>query len=302
MTPELRSYIRYLQLEKSLAVNSVEAYERDVRRYADFLSAAGITRFSDVQDDHVSRFLRALRDAELSPKSIARTISAVKGLHKFLLTERLSRTDPTQNIEPPKKGKHLPDVLSVEEVNSILAAADPAAETAGKLVWRDRAILETLYATGMRVSELTGLTFANLLVTQELVRVFGKGSKERIVPIGTFALKWIDEYARRVRPSLLKHGRTTDAVFLNFRGGALSRVSVWQIVADYTRRAGIRKEIHPHTFRHSFATHLLENGADLRSVQEMLGHADIGTTQIYTHIDREHVKRQHQQFHPRATL
>jgi integrase/recombinase XerD len=224
----------------------------------------------------------------------------VKGLHKFLIGEKKTRYDPTQNIELPKKGKHLPDVLSLEEINRILDAADPAAETATKFVWRDRAILETLYATGMRVSELTGLTQSNILEEQQLVRVFGKGSKERLVPIGEFALKWINEYKQRLRASLADGKRSNDAVFLNHRGGPISRVSVWQIVTDYTRRAGIKKEIHPHTFRHSFATHLLEGGADLRSVQEMLGHADISTTQIYTHIDREHLKQQHRQFHPRA--
>jgi integrase/recombinase XerD len=295
-----RSYFRFLQLEKSLAGNSIEAYEHDIDRYSAFLESAGIKEFDAVEEEHISKFIRLLRETGLSPKSIARNISAVKGLHKFLIGEKKTQYDPTQNIELPKKGKHLPDVLSLEEINRILDAADPAAETATKFVWRDRAILETLYATGMRVSELTGLTQSNILEEQQLVRVFGKGSKERLVPIGEFALKWINEYKRRLRSVLADGKRSNDAVFLNHRGGPISRVSVWQIVTDYTRRAGIKKEIHPHTFRHSFATHLLEGGADLRSVQEMLGHADITTTQIYTHIDREHLKQQHRQFHPRA--
>lgn len=295
-----RSYFRFLQLEKSLAGNSIEAYEHDIDRYSAFLESAGIVDFDTVEEEHISKFIRLLRETGLSPKSIARNISAVKGLHKFLIGEKKTRYDPTQNIELPKKGKHLPDVLSLEEINRVLDAADPAAETATKFVWRDRAILETLYATGMRVSELTGLTQANILEEQQLVRVFGKGSKERLVPIGEFALKWINEYKQRLRSVLADGKRSNDAVFLNHRGGPISRVSVWQIVTDYTRRAGIKKEIHPHTFRHSFATHLLEGGADLRSVQEMLGHADISTTQIYTHIDREHLKQQHRQFHPRA--
>lgn len=300
MNFSVKPYIRYIQLEKSLAMNSVMAYERDIVRYAGYLETEGLKGFAEAEEEHVSAFIRGLREAGLSPKSIARNISAVKGLHKFLLHERLAPQDPTQNIELPKKGKHLPDVLSVDEVNRVLEAADPAAAAATKFVWRDRAVLETLYATGMRVSELTGLTFSNIMEEQQLVRVFGKGSKERLVPIGEFALRWVGEYRRRLRPELAKSGRSGDAVFLNFRGGPLSRVSVWQIVTDYTRRAGIKKEIHPHTFRHSFATHLLEGGADLRSVQEMLGHADIATTQIYTHIDREHLKQQHKQFHPRA--
>ncbi len=299
MTFDIRSYIRFIQLEKSLAQNSVEAYERDIQRYAGFLTAHGVPRFDAVDEEHISSFINALRTAGLSPKSIARNISAVKGLHKFLVGEKRTTFDPTQNIDLPKKGKHLPDVLDTAEIDRILAAADPANETAGKFVWRDRAILETLYATGMRVSELTGLTNGSVMEDQQLVRVFGKGSKERLIPIGEFALRWIGEYRRRLRPQLARAERSNDALFLNARGGPLSRVSVWQIVSDYTRRAGIKKEIHPHTFRHSFATHLLEGGADLRSVQEMLGHADISTTQIYTHIDREHLKQQHREFHPR---
>ncbi len=295
-----QSYYRFIQLEKSLAGNSVEAYERDINRYVKFLNDNGIDKFDQIEEEHVSMFIKALKQLELSPKSIARNISAVKGLHKFLVGEKKTQIDPTQNIDLPKKGKHLPDVLSFEEIEQILNAADPASPTATKFIWRDRAILETLYATGMRVSELTGLTQSNILEDQQLVRVFGKGSKERLVPIGEFALKWINEYKKRVRNVLAQGKRSNDAVFLNFRGGPISRVSVWQIVSDYTHKAGIKKEIHPHTFRHSFATHLLEGGADLRSVQEMLGHADISTTQIYTHIDREHLKQQHKQFHPRA--
>ena len=295
-----QSYFRFIQLEKSLAGNSVEAYMRDIERYVRFLEENGVKEFDAVEEEHVSKFIASLSGIGLSPKSVSRNISAIKGLHKFLIGEQRARFNPTQNIDLPKKGKHLPDVLSFEEIERILNAADPSSETATKFVWRDRAILETLYATGMRVSELTGLTQSNLLEDQQLVRVFGKGSKERLVPIGEFALKWIDEYTKRLRPELAQHKRSNDAVFLNFRGGPISRVSIWQIVNDYTRKAGIKKEIHPHTFRHSFATHLLEGGADLRSVQEMLGHADITTTQIYTHIDREHLKQQHRQFHPRS--
>lgn len=300
MTHELRAYLRFLQLEKSLAPNSVASYERDLVRYVGFLGEASCRSFDEVSDDLLSRFVRALRDVGLAPKSVARSVSAVKGLHKYLAAERITRNDPTGNLELPRTGKHLPDVLSFDEVSAILGAADPAAATAVPMVWRDRAILETLYATGMRVSELTGLTQSNVLAEQQLVRVFGKGSKERLVPIGEPALEWIEEYTRRVRVRLAERKRTNDALFLNARGTPISRVSVWTIVTGYTRRAGVRKRIHPHTFRHSFATHLLEGGADLRAVQEMLGHADIATTQIYTHIDREVLKQQHRQFHPRA--
>jgi integrase/recombinase XerD len=300
MKSDIRSYLRFLQLEKSLAINSVQSYERDIYRYASFVELQGKQIFDAVTEEDVSQFIRMLRDVGLSPKSIARNISAVKGLHKFLCGERRTAHDPTQNIELPKIGKHLPDVLSVEEVNQILDAADPLSPAAKEFVWRDRAILETLYATGMRVSELTGLKQSHIMEEQQLVRVFGKGSKERLIPIGEPALQWIDSYQRRVRVKLSQSKRTNDALFLNVRGMPLSRVSVWKIVAAYTRKAGIKKEIHPHTFRHSFATHLLEGGADLRAVQEMLGHADITTTQIYTHIDRELLKQQHKQFHPRA--
>lgn len=300
MKSEIQSYLRFLQLEKSLAINSVQSYERDIVRYAVFLEESRQHTFDTVTEEDVSRFIRMLREVGLSPKSIARNISAIKGLHKFLVGERRARTDPTQNIELPKLGKHLPDVLSIDEIDQIFDAADPSSPTAKVMTWRDRAILETLYATGMRVSELTGLKQQNVMEDQQLVRVFGKGAKERLVPIGEPALKWIDEYRRRVRVTLAQSRKTNDAVFLNARGTPISRVSVWKIVAEYTKRAGIKKEIHPHTFRHSFATHLLEGGADLRAVQEMLGHADISTTQIYTHIDRELLKQQHKQFHPRA--
>lgn len=300
MKSDIQSYLRFLQLEKSLATNSVQSYERDIVRYAGFLEEQKKARFDAAAEEDISHFIRTLRELGLSPKSIARNISAIKGLHKFLVGEKKATSDPTQNIELPKIGKHLPDVLSIDEINLILDAADPKATTAKEFVWRDRAILETLYATGMRVSELTGLKQSHVMEDQQLVRVFGKGSKERLVPIGEPALKWIEEYKRRVRVNLAHSKKTNDAVFLNARGTPISRVSVWKIVAEYTKRAGIKKEIHPHTFRHSFATHLLEGGADLRSVQEMLGHADISTTQIYTHIDRELLKQQHKQFHPRS--
>jgi integrase/recombinase XerD len=298
MKSDTESYIRFLMLEKSLAGNSVEAYQRDIDRYSVFLKEKGIDEYQKVTAANISEYVSTLREIGLSSKSIARNVSALKGLHRFLLGEKRTRTDPTLNVDLPKTGKHLPDVLSIEEVNKVLEAANPKSPVATKMVWRDRAILETLYATGMRVSELTGLTQTNVMEDQQLVRVFGKGSKERLIPIGQHALSWIDEYCRRVRNDLARSKRTNDAVFLNARGSSLSRVSVWNIVTKYTTLAGIEKEVHPHTFRHSFATHLLEAGADLRSVQEMLGHADISTTQIYTHIDREHLKRQHRKYHP----
>ena len=301
MIAQKEQYLRFLLLEKSLAANTLSAYRRDIERYVSFLSGRNINTFDSVNDEDVSSFVRILKNIGLSAKSIARSISAIKGLHKFLIGEKIVKNDPTQYIEIPKLGKHLPDVLSIEDVNQILESANPMREGESKFVWRDRAILETLYATGMRVSELTGLKQSNLLAEQQLVRVFGKGSKERLVPIGEHALRWIELYKQHVRNDLAKKSKkTNDAVFLNAHGTPISRVSVWQIVTDYTKRAGIKKEIHPHTFRHSFATHLLEGGADLRAVQEMLGHADISTTQIYTHVDRELLKAEHRKYHPRA--
>jgi integrase/recombinase XerD len=299
MTAEAEKFFRFLQLEKSLAPNSLDAYRRDVRRYVTFLQTNGKDRPDDVDANIISLFIRGLHDLGLSPKSIARNLSAVKGFHKFLVGEKIAKSDPTENSDLPKIGKSLPDVLSVEEIEKVLDAVCPSSTADNRLWIRDRAILETLYATGIRVSELVGLQQGNIYPDEELIRVFGKGSKERLVPIGTQALQWIQKYQSDVR-SVLSKQQAHDALFLNWRGKPLTRMAVWNIVKLYTQKARIEKEVHPHTFRHSFATHLLEGGADLRAVQEMLGHADISTTQIYTHIDREFVKAEHHKFHPRA--
>jgi integrase/recombinase XerD len=305
MKSDVEKFFRFLRLEKSLATNSIEAYQHDVARYTAFLESRGITSAEQTKSDDVSAFIGELRDLGLAARSIARNLSAVKSLHKFLLGEKLTTRDPTVDIELPKRGKFLPDVLNVGEINRIIEATGQKQKDEKNLWIRDRAILETLYATGMRVSELTDLKQANVFANEELVRVFGKGSKERLVPIGKPALQWIRRYQNEVRNKLSvepRKGRlpTNDAVFLNWRGAPMTRAAVWNIVKEYTRLARISKEVHPHTFRHSFATHLLEGGADLRAVQEMLGHADISTTQIYTHIDREFVKAEHRKYHPRG--
>jgi integrase/recombinase XerD len=216
--------------------------------------------------------------------------------HKFLTREGTTKNDPTQNIDTPKHSKTLPEVLNQNEVDAILRQPDTS-EHLGK---RDRAILETMYATGMRVTELITLRQSNVYNQDEIVRIFGKGSKERLVPIGKSALEWINRYIQEVRGTLSKKGKGLDVLFLNARGRPMSRMAVWNMVKTYTAKAGIKKEVHPHTFRHSFATHLLEGGADLRAVQEMLGHSDISTTQVYTHIDREYLKEVHRTFHPRG--
>ena len=305
MTSDVEKFFRFLRLEKSLATNSLEAYQHDLQRYVSFLESRGITTSGRVKNQDVSAFIRELRDLGLTPRSVARNLSTVKSFHRFLVGEKIADRDPTSDAELPKRGKYLPDVLSVGEIDRIIQATGHKPPDEKNLWIRDRAILETLYATGMRVSELTDLKQSNIAVNEELVRVFGKGSKERIVPIGKPALEWIRRYQAEVRGHLVaksKKGKrsTNDAVFLNWRGGPMTRAAVWNIVKEYTRLARISKEVHPHTFRHSFATHLLEGGADLRAVQEMLGHADISTTQIYTHIDREFVKAEHRKFHPRG--
>ena len=295
MMEHLRSYLHYLHLEKNASPNTVDSYRRDLKRYLDHLNHSGIKALDVIQAEHLSKFLRTLHGVGLSARSVARNLSAMKGFHKFLVGERIVAHNPTLNIDPPKRSKTLPSVLSQAETERILDQPD----SKQPLGIRDKAILETLYATGIRVSELVGLKQSNLQLDLGVIRVMGKGSKERIVPIGTSATEWIKKYRVSVRSSLVKRNDTHDVVFLNVRGRPMTRMAVWNIVHRYTETAGIRKDVHPHTFRHSFATHLLEGGADLRAVQEMLGHSDISTTQIYTHIDREYLKEVHRTFHPR---
>ena len=300
MNDHVRDFLHYLQLEKNASRNTIASYALDVRKYVNFLERRNVTDLNRVTGVHMSQFMRSLHGDGLSARSVTRTLSAVKGFHKFLMGDGVVHTNPTDNIDRPKLPRSLPDVLNQSEVDKILDQPKATPKDKRHLWLRDRALLETLYATGMRVSEVIGLTQANVLPDEGLVRVFGKGSKERIVPIGGSALRWTARYQKESRILLVKRGRSNDAVFLNVRGTPMTRMSVWNIVREYTRQAGITKDVHPHTFRHSFATHLLEGGADLRAVQEMLGHSDISTTQIYTHIDREYLKEVHRTFHPRA--
>jgi integrase/recombinase XerD len=283
---EIRQYFNFLRLDKGSSQHTLHSYQFDLAKYRAFLVNQNIIASKKVTEEHLSGFLKDLVQKRLSPRSVARILSAVRGFHRFLVGEGLGDNDPTENIDTPKRSKTLPGVLSVAEVDAILKQPD----TRKPLGVRDRAMLEVLYATGVRVSELTNLKQSNLMFDSELILVFGKGSKERLVPIGPSAIDWVTTYQREVRIQLAKAGRSQDVVFLNFRGGKLSRAAIRDMVVKYARAAGIKKEIHPHTFRHSFATHLLEGGADLRAVQEMLGHVDIATTQIYTHIDREYLK------------
>ena len=293
---QIRNYLDYLRLEKNLSQNTLASYKFDFTKYRRFLISAGIQTASAVLEEHISKFLAVLHREMLSPRSVARTLSTVRGFHRYLLGEEVVKDDPTQIIDSPKQEKNLPDVLNIFEVDEILKQPD----TSSRLGIRDRAMLETLYATGIRVSELVNLAQSNLMIEDGLILVYGKGSKERLVPIGRSARQWIEEYQKQSRVHLARTGKSQDFLFLNVRGTKLTRDMIRKLVDKYSLAAGIGKKVHPHTFRHSFATHLLEGGADLRAVQEMLGHADISTTQIYTHIDREYLKEVHRTFHPRG--
>lgn len=296
MERELEEFIRYLRVERNAAANTIDSYSLDLKRYIQFLMHQPIRSVEKIERANVISFLSLLRELGLTARTISRNFSAVKAFHRFLINEEFSRSDPTENVEAPKRSKTLPDVLNPNEIELILEQPN----VNHVLGIRDKAILETLYATGIRVSELIGLKQTSVLFDQGIIRVFGKGSKERVVPIGKSALLWIRKYQDGARPRLARRGETNDILFLNSRGKKLSRMSIWNIVHQFSLSAGIKKEVHPHTFRHSFATHLLEGGADLRAVQEMLGHADISTTQVYTHIDREYLKEVHRTFHPRG--
>jgi integrase/recombinase XerD len=285
----------YLTFERGLSDRTLSAYMRDLGRWAAHLVERGIEAPGQVTPEALREWVFALKDAGLAPSSIRRAQSAVRTYFAFLIAEGAVDVDPTERLESPRMGRRLPDVLSREEVEQLLSAPDPDA----RLHWRDRAILEVLYASGMRVSELVGLPLSALDLDEGFLTVFGKGSKERLVPIGEPALRAVRRYLATVRPELDKGGGQ-GRVFLNARGAPLSRTSVWTLVKESARRAGITRKVSPHTLRHTFATHLLEGGADLAAVQELLGHADISTTQIYTHVDREYLRDVHRRFHPRA--
>ena len=289
-------YLNYLRVERGLSKNSLEAYRRDIEKLERYVTPKQVPLIRAVTSD-LQHFLRALGEAGLERSSIVRIVSGLRGFYRFLLTEKIILSDPAENLDVKTVRRKLPEVLSIAEVEAILAKPDLST----KKGVRDRAILEFLYATGARVSEATTLKMTQLWLDEGLVKLFGKGSKERLVPIGKVARKIMGEYLSTVRPLLLRSSKMTDAVFLNQeRGTGLSRMSVWNIIQEYTLAAKIDKTFSPHTFRHSFATHLLEGGADLRIVQELLGHADISTTEIYTHIDRSYLQEVHRTFHPRG--
>jgi integrase/recombinase XerD len=293
---ELNRYIYYIELERGISKNTSDSYRHDISRYCEYLNSKDINGFNEVQSNDISEFLYLLSEIGLNTTSRARYLSSIRGFHKFLFTSSKIDSDVTETIDLPKIVRKLPDTLSINQIQSILDQPD-VNELAGI---RDKAILEVLYACGLRVSELVNMKQRDILFDAEIIRVFGKGSKERIVPIGTSAIHWIQEYRSHVRPFFLKYQDVGDILFLNQRGKQLTRMGIWKFVDKYTHKAGIEFHVHPHMFRHSFATHLLEGGADLRAVQEMLGHADISTTQIYTHLDRDYIKEIHRTFHPRG--
>ena len=287
----------YLAFERGLSPRTLDAYGRDTERLRDFLASRGVHRPEDADAADIREFTYHLRDEGLAASSIRRTLSAVRTYYGFLVAEELAGSDPTEQVEPPKTWQRLPNVLSRDEVERLVSAPDPS----HRLYWRDRAILEFAYASGVRVSELTGLKVRDLDLEEGFATVHGKGSKERLVPVGGAARRAVGTYLRELRPRLERSGgKGAGAVFLNARGGALTRMGVWKIVRKHVERAGIEGRVTPHTLRHTFATHLLEGGADLVAVQEMLGHADISTTQIYTHVDRDYLRDVHERYHPRA--
>ena len=297
MTFHLERFQDHLAFERGLSPRTLDAYGRDTLRLKEFLEARGIGDPGAADSTDLREFSYQLKDDGLAATSIRRTLSATRTYFGFLLGEGLIERDPTEDLEPPKIWRRLPDVLGHQDVERLLDAPDPSDD----LFWRDRAMLEFAYASGVRVSELTGLKVRDLDLEEGFATVYGKGSRERLVPVGGAAVRALRVYLREVRPRLERgQGRGQGAVFLNARGGSLSRMGVWKILQKHVERAGITKRVTPHTLRHSFATHLLEGGADLAAVQEMLGHADISTTQIYTHVDRDYLRDVHRRYHPRS--
>jgi integrase/recombinase XerD len=293
----IQEYENYLKLERSLSENSVEAYVHDVAKFEQFLEISGVNVAPiKIELEHLIDFIEYINELGMTPHSQARIISGLKSFYKFLIYEGELENDPTALLEAPKLGRKLPDTLSVVEINQILEAIDHSKPEG----MRNRAMLETLYSSGLRVSELIGLRRSNLLLDVGFLRVTGKGNKERLVPIGREALKYIKIYQEEVRCHLNIETESSSILFLNRRGNQLTRQMVFIIIKDLVGKSGINKTVSPHTFRHSFATHLIEGGADLRAVQEMLGHESITTTEIYTHLDRDYLKQVIREFHPRS--
>ena len=291
----LQEFREYLQFERGVSPRTLDAYGRDLQRLVDYGGRTGVESVAGITSAKLREFVYDLKDQGLQATSIRRTLSALRTYFGFLVAEGHVTADPTEQVEMPKTWRKLPGVLSREDVERILDAP----EIGDRLYWRDKALLEFAYASGVRVSELASLKVRDVDLAEGMATVFGKGSKERMVPIGRSAQRALDVYIRETRPALIrKQGQ--GVVFVNAQGRPLSRMGIWKILRKHVKRAGVKKRVTPHTLRHCFATHLLEGGADLAAVQEMLGHADISTTQIYTHVDREYLRDIHKQYHPRA--
>lgn len=288
------AFLNYILVERGLSKNTVSSYRDDLKAYREFITQRGKSSLAQTSKDDISGFMFYQKDKGISANSISRRLAAIKSFYRFLVRERFLKADPTSLIDSPKLWKKVPDTLSLNEVEALLNSPDTKHPQGA----RDKAILEALYATGMRVSEASNLKIDNVNLDIGFLRCIGKGDKERVIPLGKKAVAGIKKYLENARPGLL-NGAASDYLFLNRFGKKLSRQSIWKMVQRYTRHALIKKHIKPHILRHSFATHLLERGADLRSVQEMLGHANISTTQIYTHVNKERLKSIHKMFHPR---
>ncbi|HTD92218.1 MAG TPA: site-specific tyrosine recombinase XerD [Chitinophagaceae bacterium] len=290
-----KGFKAWLQLERSLSDNSTGAYLHDIDKLTGFLQeSSSLKKPGDIVLKDLQRFVKWIAELGMTPSSQARIISGIKSFYKYCLLENISTTDPTALLEAPKLKRVLPDVLSFDEIEKIIEQLDLSKPEGG----RNKAILETMYSCGLRVSEVVNLKLSQLYLDAGFIRVIGKGDKERLVPIGRSAVKYINIYKNKIRVHVTAKPGQEDIVFLNNRGHRLSRVMIFLIIKDLVRKAGIKKTVSPHTFRHSFATHLVEGGADLRAVQEMLGHESITTTEIYTHLDREFLRKTLEQFHP----
>lgn len=289
-------FINYLSVERGLARNTLLAYGRDLEVYArELAEKSGVKAPDDIRREHITSYMQGQKKAGLSPRSISRSLAAIRMFHRFLVRESFAKADPVDLVDTPKTSRDIPDVLSQTEVDAMIKSAEGRS-------WqsvRDKAILELFYASGLRVSELADLRVDSVNFDRGFVRCVGKGSKERLIPVGGKAAEAIAKYLKGARGRVLK-GRQADFLFISRLGKRISRQGIWKLIKLYARKAGVTKTITPHTLRHTFATHLLEHGADLRSVQEMLGHSDISTTQIYTHVDRDRLRTIHKKFHPRG--
>ncbi|MEN3244597.1 site-specific tyrosine recombinase XerD [Fructilactobacillus sanfranciscensis] len=295
MQDQINDYLHYLLVERGLSNNSIKSYQQDLKQFMVYLKDNHYEEFSSIDQYTILSYLEFEKNSGKARNSVIRLVSTLRKFFQYLKRFNKIKENPMNRIDTPKRGSHLPAVLNDNELSKLMSIPD----FNNKYGIRDRTILETLYATGLRVSELVNLKLADLHLEMNLIQTIGKGDKERIVPIDDVAINWLNKYLNQVRPVLLKN-RTSKYVFLNAHGSKISRQSVWKKIKGYVVIADIHKDVTPHTLRHTFATHLLENGADLRTVQELLGHSDISTTQIYTHVSQEHLRQEYQKYHPRA--